>query len=116
MGNTQAGTERLSMIRAAVGNQIRMIPVEEVLFFEATDKYINVVTADQACLIRMSLRELMPQLDPQIFWQIHRSYIINSRYLQHATRDEMGKLTAHVKGSQQKLQVSRVYAHLFKQM
>jgi DNA-binding LytR/AlgR family response regulator len=116
MGNTQIGAERLSMIRAAVGNQIRMIPVDDVLFFEATDKYINVVTADQACLIRMSLRELMPQLDPQIFWQIHRSYIINSRHLQHATRDETGKLTAHVKGSQQKLQVSRVYAHLFKQM
>lgn len=108
--------ERLTMIRAAVGNQIRMIPIEEVLYFEATDKYINVVTADQACLIRMSLRELLPQLDPQIFWQIHRSYIINSRYLQHATRDETGKLSAQLKGSKQKLQISRVYAHLFKQM
>jgi DNA-binding LytR/AlgR family response regulator len=115
-GQIHANTERLTMIRAAVGNQIRMIPIDEVLFFEATDKYINVVTADQACLIRMSLRELMPQLDPQVFWQIHRSYIINTRHLQHATRDDTGKLTAHVKGSNQKLQVSRVYAHLFKQM
>ena len=103
-------------IRAAVGNQIRMIPVEDVLYFEATDKYINVVCAEQASLIRMSLRELLPQLDPQIFWQIHRSYIINSRYLQFATRDETGKLSVQLKGSNQKLQVSRVYAHLFKQM
>ena len=115
-GNTQVSGERLSMIRAAVGNQIRVIPIEDVLYFEATDKYINVVTADQGSLIRMSLRELLPQLDPQVFWQIHRSYIINTRYLQFATRDETGKLTAQLKGSQQKLQVSRVYAHLFKQM
>ncbi|MBC3874815.1 LytR/AlgR family response regulator transcription factor [Undibacterium flavidum] len=114
--NLYPASERLTMIRAAVGNQIRMIPVEDVLYFEATDKYINVVCADQASLIRMSLRELLPQLDPQIFWQIHRSYIINSRYLQFATRDETGKLTVQIKGSNQKLQVSRVYAHLFKQM
>lgn len=118
LGNPQASAsnERLSMIRAAVGNQIRMIPIEDVLFFEATDKYINVVTAEQGSLIRMSLRELLPQLDPQLFWQIHRGYIINTRYLQYATRDETGKLTVQLKGSQQKLQVSRVYAHLFKQM
>lgn len=118
LGNSQtsASNERLSMIRAAVGNQIRMIPIEDVLFFEATDKYINVVTAEQGSLIRMSLRELLPQLDPQLFWQIHRGYIINTRYLQYATRDETGKLTVQLKGSQQKLQVSRVYAHLFKQM
>lgn len=114
--NLYPAAERLTMIRAAVGNQIRMIPIEDVLYFEATDKYINVVCADQASLIRMSLRELLPQLDPQIFWQIHRSYIINSRYLQFATRDETGKLAVQLKGSNQKLQVSRVYAYLFKQM
>lgn len=108
--------ERLTMIRAAVGNQIRLIPIAEVLYFEATDKYINVVTAEQASLIRMSLRELLPQLDHQVFWQIHRSYIVNTQHLQFATRDESGKLSLHLKGSTQKLQVSRVYAHLFKQM
>ena len=93
-----------------------MIPIADVLYFEATDKYINVVTADQASLIRMSLRELLPQLDQQLFWQIHRSYIVNTQYLQYASRDETGKLSLHLKGSVQKLQVSRVYAHLFKQM
>ena len=115
-GLSLPAAERLTMIRAAVGNQIRMIPIADVLYFEATDKYINVVTADQASLIRMSLRELLPQLDQQLFWQIHRSYIVNTQHLQYARRDEAGKLSLHLKGSTQKLQVSRVYAHLFKQM
>jgi DNA-binding LytR/AlgR family response regulator len=108
--------ERLNLIRAAVANQIRIIPIEDVLYFEATDKYINVVTAEHASLIRMSMRELLPQLDTQIFWQVHRSYIINSKFLQLAHRDETGKLSLQLRGTSNKIQVSRVYAHLFKQM
>ena len=108
--------EKLSIIRAAVGNQIRMIPIADILYFEATDKYINVVTAEHASLIRMSLRDLLPQLDSQVFWQIHRSNIVNSQCIQNATRDESGKLTLTLRGSDDKLQVSRVYAHLFRQM
>jgi DNA-binding LytR/AlgR family response regulator len=115
-GTEATSTPKLSMIRAAVGNQIRMIPIDEVLYFEATDKYINVVTAEQSSLIRMSLRELLPQLDANIFWQVHRSYIINTRHLQLANRDESGKLTLQMRGTNTRLQVSRVYAHLFKQM
>lgn len=116
LGQAAQATEKLTMIRAAVGNQIRMIPINDVLYFEATDKYINVVTAEQGSLIRMSLRELLPQLDTKQFWQIHRSYIINTQHLQFALRDDTGKLLVQLKGSPQKLQVSRVYAHLFKQM
>lgn len=108
--------EKLTLIRAAVGNQIRMIPLTEVLYFEATDKYINVVTAEHSSLIRLSLRELLPQLDAHLFWQIHRSTIVNSPFIQTATRDESGKLTLKLRGSADKIQVSRVYAHLFKQM
>lgn len=115
-GASTATTEKLTMIRAAVGNQIRMIPITDVLYFEATDKYINVVTAEHSSLIRMSLRELLPQIDANVFWQIHRSTIINTRYLNYATRDETGRLTVQLKGNSNKLQVSRVYAHLFKQM
>lgn len=115
-GASAAATEKLTMIRAAVGNQIRMIPITDVLYFEATDKYINVVTAEHSSLIRMSLRELLPQIDANVFWQIHRSTIINTRYLNYATRDETGRLTVQLKGSSNKLQVSRVYAPLFKQM
>lgn len=108
--------EKLTLIRAAIGNQIRMIAVTDVLYFEATDKYINVVTAEHASLIRMSLRELLPQLDSNIFWQIHRGSIVNSSYIHSAIRDEAGKLTLKLHGSADKLPVSRVYAHLFRQM
>lgn len=108
--------EKLTIIRAAVGNQIRMIPVSDVLYFEATDKYINVVTVEHASLIRLSLRELLPQLDSNLFWQIHRGTVVNSQCIQSATRDEAGKLSLKLRGSDGKLQVSRVYAHLFKQM
>lgn len=109
-------SEKLTLIRAAVGNQIRMIPIAEVIYFEATDKYINVVTAEHASLIRMSLRELLPQLDSQIFWQIHRGTIVNSQFIHTANRDEAGKLSLKLRGSDDRLQVSRVYAHFFKQM
>lgn len=109
-------TEKLNLIRAAVGNQIRLIPVSEVIYFEASDKYINVVTAQHASLIRMSLRELLPQLDTTIFWQIHRSTIVNSHYIQSATREETGKFTLKLRDCNDRLQVSRIYAHLFRQM
>ena len=118
-GKSEAATqhsEKLSIIRAAVGNQIRMIPVSDVLYFEATDKYINVVTAEHSSLIRLSLRELLPQLDSNLFWQIHRGTVVNSQFIHSANRDESGKLSLKLRGSEDKLQVSRVYAHLFKQM
>lgn len=111
-----AQPERLRIIRAAVGNQIRMINVDDVLYFEATDKYINVVTREHSSLIRSSLRELLPQLDSSIFWQIHRSTVVNTLHIQIANKDETGKITLKLKGSEDKLQVSRVYAHLFRQM
>ncbi len=113
---SNAQPERLRIIRAAVGNQIRMINVDDVLYFEATDKYINVVTREHSSLIRSSLRELLPQLDSSIFWQIHRSTVVNTLHIHIANKDETGKITLKLKGSEDKLQVSRVYAHLFRQM
>lgn len=110
------GSEKLTLIRAAVGNQIRLIPIEEVVYFEATDKYVNVITADSQSLIRTSLKELLPQLDHTQFWQIHRGTIVNSRKIQMAIRDELGKLTIKLRDRDETLQVSRVFAHLFKQM
>ncbi|HEX7640844.1 MAG TPA: LytTR family DNA-binding domain-containing protein [Burkholderiaceae bacterium] len=108
--------EKLTLIRAGSGNQIKLIPIEDVLYFEATDKYINVITAEGQSLIRTSLKELLPQLDHNHFWQIHRSTIVNSRQIQVATRDELGKLTVKLKNRDENLAVSRVFAHLFKQM
>lgn len=109
-------SEKLSIIRAAVGNQIRLIPVADVHYFEATDKYVNVVTADGESLIRTSLKELMPQLDGSRFWQIHRGTVVNVQCIQAAIRDESGKLSLRLRDRDAMLPVSRVYAHLFRQM
>ena len=108
--------ERLSVIRAAVGNQVRMIPVGEVLYFEALDKYVNVVTAEGEALIRMSLKELLPQLDDKVFWQVHRGTIVNSVCVLSAVRDEAGKLSLTIKQRPERVRVSPLYAHLFRQM
>ncbi|MES2260097.1 MAG: LytTR family DNA-binding domain-containing protein [Pseudomonadota bacterium] len=111
-----APAERLTMIRAAVGNQVRMIPVADVVYFEALDKYVNVVTAEGEALIRMSLKELLPQLDDRLFWQIHRGTIVNSACVVSSVRDDAGKLSLNLKARTERLRVSPLYAHLFRQM
>jgi DNA-binding LytR/AlgR family response regulator len=108
--------QRLRMIRAAVGNQIRLIAIDEVIYFEASDKYINVVTADSTVLIRTSLKELIPQLDPQQFWQIHRSIVVQVSAMQSVRRDEYGRLSLTLRQRPESLTISRLFAHLFKQM
>ncbi|WP_296001881.1 LytTR family DNA-binding domain-containing protein [Rugamonas sp.] len=108
--------DKLTMIRAAVGNQVRMIPIDEVLYFEALDKYLNVVTAAGAALIRTSLKELLPQLDERHFWQVHRGTIVNARCIAGAVRDEAGKLSLTLRDRPEQLRVSPLYAHLFRQM
>lgn len=107
---------RLQMIRAAVGNSVRMIPMGDVVYFEALDKYINVVCRDGEALIRTSLKELLPQLDPQQFWQIHRGTIVNAGAIASAVRDEAGKLSLTLRQHPAQLRVSPLYAHLFRQM
>ena len=107
---------RLQMIRAAVGNSVRMIALADVVYFEALDKYINVVCRDSEALIRTSLKELLPQLDPQQFWQIHRGTIVNASAIASAVRDEAGKLTLTLRQHPAQLRVSPLYAHLFRQM
>jgi DNA-binding LytR/AlgR family response regulator len=109
-------TEKLSVIRAAVGNQVRMIPLLDVVYFEATDKYVNVVTMDGEALIRTSLKELLPQLDDKQFWQVHRGTIVNASRIVSAVRDEAGKLSLNLRGRSQQVRVSPLYAHLFRQM
>jgi len=110
------GAPRLTVIRAAVGNQVRLIRVSDVIYFEATDKYVNVVTADSESLIRMSLRELQDQLDPAQFWQIHRGTVVAIDQVSAAVRDDSGRLRLTLRGRSETLPVSRVFAHLFKQM
>ncbi|WP_312434856.1 LytTR family DNA-binding domain-containing protein [Janthinobacterium sp.] len=107
---------RLQMVRAAVGNSVRMIALADVVYFEALDKYINVVCRDGEALIRTSLKELLPQLDPQQFWQIHRGTIVSANAIASAVRDEAGKLSLTLRGHPAQLRVSPLYAHLFRQM
>lgn len=107
---------RLEVIQAAAGAAVHLVPVDEVLYFEAADKYVRVVTGEREHLIRMSLRELLPQLDPQRFWQVHRGTVVQVRCIRSAVRDEAGKVTLTLRGRDDKLVASRFYAHLFKGM
>jgi DNA-binding LytR/AlgR family response regulator len=108
--------EHLMMIRALVGNQVRMIPVSDVVYFEALDKYVNVVTQDSEALIRVSLKELIPQLDDSVFWQVHRGTIVNIGSVSSAARDDAGRLSLALRTRPEKLRVSPLHAHLFRQM
>jgi DNA-binding LytR/AlgR family response regulator len=107
---------RLEVIQAQVGHTVHLLPVDEVLYFEAADKYLRVVTADQEHLIRMSIRELLPQLDAQRFWQVHRGTVVQARAISRAVRDEAGRVTLQLHARPEKLVVSRLYAQLFKGM
>jgi DNA-binding LytR/AlgR family response regulator len=111
-----AEAAKLRVIQAGAGNAIHLVPVDDVLYFEAADKYVRVVTAEHEHLIRTALRELQPQLDPARFWQIHRGTIVRCDAIGTVLRDEAGKLTLTLRGHPDKLTVSRLYAHLFKAM
>jgi DNA-binding LytR/AlgR family response regulator len=87
-----------------------------VIYFEAADKYVRVVTSDKEHLIRLSLKELLPQLDAQRFWQVHRGTVVQARCVRSALREESGKVTLSLHGRPEKLSASRLYAHLFKGM
>jgi len=108
--------ERLEVIQAQVGAVVHLVPVEQVLYFEAADKYLRVVTAEREHLIRMSLRELLPLLDPKVFWQVHRGTVVQARAIREARREESGKVTLTLAGRPEKLTASRLYAHRFRGM
>lgn len=113
---TANSTAPLRVIQAGTGNTISMVPVDSVLYFEAADKYVRVVTEAQEHLIRTSLRELHPRLDQQRFWQIHRGTIVRCDAIESAQRHDSGKLTLTLRNHHDKLIVSRLYAYLFKGM
>lgn len=111
-----APRERIKVIRAGVGNTVRMIPVTDVICFEATEKYVNVVTAGGEALVRMSLRELMASIDSTDFLQVHRSVLVNSNAILSATREENGHYSLQLRGLDRPLKVSRAFSHLFRPM
>lgn len=106
----------LQWIQASIGQQIRMIPVDEVLFFTSDEKYTRVQTESYEALIRKPIKELVQELDPERFWQIHRATIVNVSAISGVVRDFRGRQSVQVKGYTGKLEVSRNFTHLFKQM
>ena len=115
-GGNGAATSYLKFLRAGIGDTVRIVPVDEVTHLQAQDKYVSLYTADGEQLIRISLKELADQLDPNLFVQVHRSTIVNMRSVVTAERDFSGRVMLTLKDVKEKIQVSRQYAHLFARM
>jgi DNA-binding LytR/AlgR family response regulator len=101
-------------IQASVGKEIKLIQPDEVVFFESDTRYTRVVTADQEALIRTPLKELIATLDAEVFWQVHRSVLVNSRHIASAVRVDENNMVLTLKGRSEKLPVSRQFQGLFK--
>ena len=106
---------KLKWIRASLGNQTRLIDVENVLFFQSDTKYTRIVMKENEALMRSPLKELVEGLDDEVFWQVHRGVIVNAHAIDRAVREAPEKLILHLKGHKETLPVSRQYYHLFKQ-
>jgi len=108
--------EYLRWITASQGNDLRLITVEEICYLRSDNKYTVVVTADRESLIRRPIRELADELDPKLFWQIHRGTLVNVTAIAGVSRDLAGKLRVKLKARSETLAVSEPYNHLFKSM
>ena len=109
-------SEKLKWIKANIGANLRLIPVDDVLFFQSDEKYTVVATKEFDALIKTPIKELLDGLDSEKFWQIHRSTVVNATAIDAVTRDFRGQATVKVKGRKENLTVSRPFSHLFKQM
>lgn len=109
-----APVELLQMLAVSVGQQTRMLAMADIVYFEAADKYVRVLSASHEYLIRTPIKELVPQLDPQTFWQIHRGTVVNAACVDRVSRDELGKVSLSLRTRPERLKVSRLYTHRFK--
>jgi DNA-binding LytR/AlgR family response regulator len=116
LGPAVASREYLRWVQASVGSNLRMIPTSDVLFFHAADKYTRVQTARFEALIRKPIKELIEELDPEEFWQIHRATVVRVDAIDQVSRNIRGNQVLHLRGTDEKLEVSRSFNHLFKQM
>ena len=103
-------------ITAVHGDEIRLITVDEICYFQSDNKYTMVVTAERESLIRRPIKELVQELDPSMFWQIHRAIVINVNAIAGVHRDIGGHLRVKLRERKETLQVSDPYVHLFKSM
>ncbi len=108
------GSGRLQWLQATLGNTLKRINVDDVLYFRADTKYTCVVTADGEALVKKTLRELVCDLDPRHFWQVHRGTIVNIRAIDRVTFDDDGHREIALLGRPETIEVSRTFAHLFK--
>lgn len=108
--------EHMRWIRASVGNEVRMVAVDEVCYFQATDKYTAVFIRDAELLIRIPIKELLEQLDPEQFWQVHRGTVVNARQIVSARHDALGRVSLKLRDRPESVAVSRGHGHLFRQM
>lgn len=113
---TEPGPERLRWISASVGDVIKLFSIDDVLFFQSDEKYTRVVTATDEAHVRKTLKEIADGLDPDAFWQVHRGVIVRGSAVARATRDELGRITLHLKQHRETLAVSQAYTWRFKPM
>jgi DNA-binding LytR/AlgR family response regulator len=111
-----AGARLIRWISAAVGDSVRMIGIEDVLFFQAQDKYVRVVTADGEAVIRTPIKELLAGLEPDAFWQVHRGTVVRVSAIDRLRKDELGKSTLRLRGHDEALAVSAAFLHRFRGM
>jgi DNA-binding LytR/AlgR family response regulator len=111
-----SGARLIRWISAAVGDSVRMIGIEHVLFFQAQDKYVRVVAADGEAIIRTPIKELLAGLDPDAFWQVHRGTVVRVSAIDRLRKDELGKSTLRLRGCDEALPVSAAFLHRFRGM
>ncbi|HEY5310834.1 MAG TPA: LytTR family DNA-binding domain-containing protein, partial [Casimicrobiaceae bacterium] len=112
----RADAPRMKWIKAAIGKQVKLIAVGDVVYFQADTKYTRVVLGSGEALIRTPLKELLAELDPEQFWQVHRGTIVNLDAVSGVLREDSERQFVLLKGRQEKLPISRQFTHLFKQM
>src|SRR5512144_520705 len=115
-GLPSSSRQYLRWINASVGQNLKLITVDEVSYFQADNKYTRVVTGEGEALIRKPLKELVEELDPNQFWQIHRSTLVNAASIAGVARDFRGRVLVKLKARPETLLVSDSYTHLFRQM
>lgn len=111
-----AGDRLIRWISAGVGDHVRMIGIDEVLFFQAQDKYVRVVTAEGEALIRTPIKDLLAGLDPDVFWQVHRGSVVRVSTIARVRRDELGRSRIELRGHRETLPVSAAFVHRFRGM
>jgi len=113
---TRNEKQHLRWVTASQGDTTSIITIDQICYFRAANKYTMVITPDKEALVRRPIKELAEAVDPDVFWQIHRSTVVNIHAIAAVTRDFRGHLSVKLKQRKEALDVSESYTHLFKQM